>query len=499
LIPTAAPSPHFETPLANLRILYSYHTNPLYMAPTQLSAQQVNCGPFYSDSSENGRVVSLATPSGAYDLAAVVARLPAEQRPDLVIIKADASRANMPVNIGALGCPAVLLVGDTQHMQQPIRTMVAYARSQPFAAIVTDHGRRPLHFFAEAGLNHVQWLPGLNLNLHPIKLPAQPTIPLSFVGQAGQFHPVRRHLLEAMTKAGLPLRSGSAPQADAAQVYADSQVNFNCSLNGDVNLRVFEVIAHGGFLLSDRLRPQAGLATLFAEGMDLALYDGPADLIEKCRFYLQNPDECRRIAAQGHQTFLQRHHPLLRRQQLYDLVFGASGSTVYAAETDARVQAFAPCPAVLLEDRMRFYEYAQALNRIATGLPVVVFPGLHPAFVCDIADLSRLAVTMIAPTDWQHAAQTDTVLRAAGISGLLNYRSRDSALEPTRHWGLAVVSQAELRDPAITTALAGARWRFLAVPDLDVSTGERANLDAWAASVGAKPVEDGDYPTWQRA
>ncbi len=486
-------------PLAGLRIVYSYHTNPAYMAPTQLSTQQVNCGPFYQDAvDQNGKIISLATPVGAYDLAAIVARLPAEQQPDLVVIKSDATRTNMPYNIGALPCPAVLLAGDTQHLQQPLRTVVQYATSQPFAVVVTDHKRHHLHFFAESGAANCHWLPGFNLNIYPVQPPPHPAPEIAFVGQAAQFHPVRRHLLELIGKAGLPLRSGGAPQAQAAQIYAATQINFNCSLNGDLNLRVFEVLAHGGFLLTDALPAQSGLDTLFKDGVDLATYSSPADLVEKCRYYLQRPDLCAQIARQGQKTLLQHYHPRLRRQQLYTLVKGGQIDPQLRATADARVTALAEQTPAQLQQRMRIYEYAQSLNRITTEMATLLFPGTNIAVACDIADLPRLKTTLVAPTDWQQAAQADQTLRDAGVAQQLSYRSRESALDPARAWGLLILTMAELHDTALISALATARWRFLAVADLNDDPQDYTKITEILTALGAKPINEADYPVWER-
>ena len=45
----------------------------------------------------------------------------------------------------------------------------------------------------------------------------------------------------------------------AADMCASSVVSFNASLNGDLNLRVFETLSAGGCLLTDRLSAQSGL------------------------------------------------------------------------------------------------------------------------------------------------------------------------------------------------------------------------------------------------
>ena len=82
-----------------MRVLFSTGSSARYMLPPQLGAEQVNCGPDWSDDvAPDGRVRSLATPVGNYDLAALAARLPDEQQPDLVVCLVDASWRNLPRN-----------------------------------------------------------------------------------------------------------------------------------------------------------------------------------------------------------------------------------------------------------------------------------------------------------------------------------------------------------------------------------------------------------------
>ena len=64
-------------------------------------------------------------------------------------------------------------------------------------------------------------------------------------------------------------------------MYAQSTVSFNASLSGDLNMRVFEVLSAGGFLLTDRLSPQAGLELLLRPGHDCETYGDAEELLDK--------------------------------------------------------------------------------------------------------------------------------------------------------------------------------------------------------------------------
>ena len=80
-----------------MRLLFATGSPARYMLPPQLGDEQVNCGPDWADDiASDGRVRSLSTPTGEYDLAKLAARLPSGQQPDAVVCLVDASWRNLP-------------------------------------------------------------------------------------------------------------------------------------------------------------------------------------------------------------------------------------------------------------------------------------------------------------------------------------------------------------------------------------------------------------------
>ena len=161
---------------------------------------------------------------------------------------------------------------------------------------------------------------------------------MSFVGQIGPLHPYRYHILDEMTAQGIPLETFSGSQEKAAEVYANSQINLNVSLNGDLNMRVFEVLSSGGFLLTDTLKPEAGLEALFEVGKHLDTYESKADLYQKIKYYLNHPDLTQQIAKAGSELFWQQHQPEQKVQQLLDHLQGRLLPNFYQADSDLRSQ-----------------------------------------------------------------------------------------------------------------------------------------------------------------
>lgn len=71
-----------------------------------------------------------------------------------------------------------------------------------------------------------------------------------------------------------------------------------------VNLRIFEALAAGCFLLTDYCDE---VAELFQIGEELEVFRSSKELIEKVDYYLQHPEKRHAIAQKGHETFLSKH------------------------------------------------------------------------------------------------------------------------------------------------------------------------------------------------
>lgn len=71
-----------------------------------------------------------------------------------------------------------------------------------------------------------------------------------------------------------------------------------------VNLRIFEALAAGAFLLTDHCDE---ISALFRVGHEIETYRSAAELAEKVSYYLAHDAEREAIARQGHQRFLATH------------------------------------------------------------------------------------------------------------------------------------------------------------------------------------------------
>jgi 2-polyprenyl-3-methyl-5-hydroxy-6-metoxy-1,4-benzoquinol methylase len=91
-----------------------------------------------------------------------------------------------------------------------------------------------------------------------------------------------------------------------ARTYSASRVVFNRSIANDVNMRVFEALACGSLLMTNDLGDN-GQAEFFQDGVHLATYRDPEELLDKTAFYLSRDAVRERIAAAGREEALGRH------------------------------------------------------------------------------------------------------------------------------------------------------------------------------------------------
>jgi tetratricopeptide (TPR) repeat protein len=337
------------------------------MRPPLLADDQVECGPDFSEVKRaDGSLASLPTPLGEYDLSSAATRLIAEKQPDMVVCLVDASCRNLPRNLAGFSCPKVLLIADTHHMATPLQKMLRYAASEPFDRRILLYDRHHIEFFRGMGIRDLYWFPGLTFPHGDAAVAAarsairQPT--LAFVGQTGKFHPRRVRVLSAVREAGLPLDQRPLPQDQALAHYGSCAAGINVSLNGDLNLRVFEIIATGSLLLTDRLSADSGLAELFRERQELVSYRNLDELVEQARHYLTHPDQARFIGDGAARWFDSHFSEAKRRDAFATMVFSGVQPEAFPLPPP-HTGPFLPTENVAAQRAVRVYEDIQELHK----------------------------------------------------------------------------------------------------------------------------------------
>ena len=393
-------------------VLVSWYTTPEYIPPPHLADNQTTIGPTFERKYPDTKGYDYYTPSGQYDLAQTLRDTGASVDYDLIVVFADASCTNLPRNLASLKGRKLLLVGDTHHLSTPLQSMIQYVRSEPYEFIVSSYNRQHLHWFTEAGCPNVAWIPGACARHISRPLSPQRKIQVAFVGRLGRFHKRRTRLIDFLKRMDVPLLAGIATPTAAATHYSKSTISFNCSLNGDLNLRVFEILSAGGFLMTDRLAPESGMDLLFREDVEVVYYDTQEELLDKVIYYFKHPDVAAAIARRGHQRFLKEHLPITKATALLDWVFNDRLDPLYAITNERREEHAGGHEN--FNQRLRVYEAVQALHEHNESVSVLFDSHVSHDFMNDLRDLPRVDVSVLAMADDVTSAGQD-VQSADGV------------------------------------------------------------------------------------
>ncbi len=144
-----------------------------------------------------------------------------------------------------------------------------------------------------------------------------------FVGNVLPIHRRRRALLDRLARRFRTTSVKGVFREDMARVLSRAKVVWNCSLAGDLNMRVFEALAAGSCLVTDRAGN--GLLELFEDGGHLALYDDET-LEEVVAGLLADGPRRARLAERGRRLVVSHHTYTHRMRELIDTVFSGDAA-----------------------------------------------------------------------------------------------------------------------------------------------------------------------------
>lgn len=90
----------------------------------------------------------------------------------------------------------------------------------------------------------------------------------------------------------------------AADVLSQSKIVFNISMLDDINMRTFEAMSTGSFLLTNWIPT---IEDLFTDGVHLSLYRNEESMIEKARYFIENEQARQTIAEAGYKEVMEKH------------------------------------------------------------------------------------------------------------------------------------------------------------------------------------------------
>ncbi|MFZ5452856.1 MAG: glycosyltransferase family protein [Thermodesulfobacteriota bacterium] len=248
------------------------------------------------------------------DLAAVLEQLPAGDRPDLVLVGERLGPRRLPLNLEHIQVPRAFYALDPHlnlywHQKYAGAFDLVFTTQQTSMSALEGRGRR------------VYWLPWA-VNLAMISDHLLPrTHQIAFVGRVDARLRRKRHLILEALKSRFPVSLwGNRPdnqvhQQELGRIYSQARVVVNESIQGEVNLRVFEALAAGALLLTEDVGPN--LLGLFTPGKHLVTYSSQ-DLLDKAAYFLSHEEERRDIAEKGRERVYARHHTLARARQFLE-------------------------------------------------------------------------------------------------------------------------------------------------------------------------------------
>jgi hypothetical protein len=320
----------------------------------------------------NHRFIALDAPEnadlarGPFDIEAALVKLPRDFRPDLLMLSSTYAKGPnppVPMNASKLGIPVVLKLTDSHHQRHPLETLINFARQVDADYTWTSYDRHHLGLLQLAGLRNLFWFPPAYV-IRPETLaslryggPREPKA--IFRGTVGASHIFRTGLFNAATSQGLKVDIDRKSFVVSLQDAIDSTITINASLNGDLNRRFFETLAVGGFLLTDALAPESGIADLFAPGEHFDAYASEQEFVDKCKYYLAHPDRAARIADQARARFRSELDP----QEIVDKFYRhvTRGTPIHPAFHGVKAAATESIYSV--PQRIFIYEIFQELQR----------------------------------------------------------------------------------------------------------------------------------------
>jgi GT2 family glycosyltransferase/tetratricopeptide (TPR) repeat protein/2-polyprenyl-3-methyl-5-hydroxy-6-metoxy-1,4-benzoquinol methylase len=194
--------------------------------------------------------------------------------------------------------PAFFWAIDTH---RSLARLAEQARSYDLVFAAQKEGAERL---LSAGIAGCEWLPlACDPEVHR-RLTVDPEYDVAFIGHV--FPGPRQELLEQVLRHFPRSFIGQVPHTEMCEAYSRARIVINCSLNNDLNMRVFEALSCGALLITDRLTAN-GQEELFQDRVHLVEYESQKEALDLIGYYLSHEDERRAIAEAGHQEVIARH------------------------------------------------------------------------------------------------------------------------------------------------------------------------------------------------
>jgi len=176
--------------------------------------------------------------------------------------------------------PAVFYVIDT-HLKKPFKKIKRQAQHYDIVFCAQKNAVQKLRNAVKVD---AQWIPlGCDPEIHK-KIDSEKKYDIGFVGRNAENFDRGEQLKFLKTKFPKSF-IGSMDFREMNKVYCSSKIGFNSSIVNDINMRMFEVLSCGCFLLTNKIRKN-GFEDLFEDGKHLVVYQNNKDLVNLADYYI---------------------------------------------------------------------------------------------------------------------------------------------------------------------------------------------------------------------
>lgn len=275
----------------------------------------------------NLKDLDIPTEYGVLDFRQILESMPPKSHPDF-FLWIESVVGYLPVNIKGNGFPTSCYLIDT-HINLNAHLEIAKNFDYTFIA-----QREYIPEFKKEGIDNVFWIPlAADPDIHSKKV----TEKLYDVGFAGsinsEYHRRRVNLINKMGNE-IKVSYKRCWLDEMAEFFSASKIVFNNSISNDLNMRVFEAMSTGSFLLSD-IAKGSGQEEMFKDGEDLGTYNDD-DIVDKAKFYLAHDYQREKIAERGRQLVHQAHTYTHRIDEILKVSSGEKKETPTAEEWRSR-------------------------------------------------------------------------------------------------------------------------------------------------------------------
>ena len=113
----------------------------------------------------------------------------------------------------------------------------------------------------------------------------------------GALYPERQKALEELSKFCKVKVESSVIYDECTELYQQGKISFNWSSNDDIPMRIFEGMAYGNMVITNRL---TGLDLLFKENKHYVGFSNLDELVQKVKYFLANQESLDKIACNGY-------------------------------------------------------------------------------------------------------------------------------------------------------------------------------------------------------